>query len=71
LFRPTGLGGENSEAVVPEAASDDEARVDGCHEAVAANLDFLTEIIAKMSSHLLGAATAAATTAASTATSLF
>lgn len=46
----TGLGGEHAEAVVPEAGGDEEARVDGGHEAVAARAHPLREVVAELPS---------------------
>lgn len=44
----TGLGGEDPEAVVPEAGGDEEARVDGGDEAVAARAHALREVVAQL-----------------------
>lgn len=46
-----GFRGEDSEAVVPEAACNQEATVDCRDEAIGANFNLLTEIVAQMSLH--------------------
>ena len=66
----TRLGGEYSEAVVPEAARDDEARVDSRHETVTAHLDLLAEVVAEMASMLQRIATGIAAATATAATDL-
>lgn len=48
VHRLTSLRGEHPEAVVPEAGGDEEARVDGRHEAVAARAHALREVVAQL-----------------------
>lgn len=43
-----GFGRENAEAVVPEAACDQELAVHGGHEAVGADLQVLAEVVAQV-----------------------
>ena len=44
----TGIGGEDAETVVPEAAGHEEAAVDGGDEAVGAQANFLREIVTQV-----------------------
>lgn len=45
------FGGENAKTVVPETASQQKATVDGRNETVGSNLQFLTEIVAEVTTN--------------------
>lgn len=45
---PTCFGSEHTKTVVPEAAGNQEATVDGCHEAVRTDFQHLAKVVAQM-----------------------
>lgn len=47
---PTCFGSEHTKTVVPEAAGNQEATVDGCHEAVRTDFQHLAKVVAQMAS---------------------
>lgn len=49
-YKVTSLGGEDPEAVVPEAAGDEEAGVHSGHKAVPPGLQALAEVVAEVAS---------------------
>lgn len=47
---PTCFGSEYPKTVVPEAAGNQEATVDGCNEAIRTDFQHLAEVVAQMAS---------------------
>ena len=66
----TCLGREDSKAVVPEAAGNDEPRVDCRDEAIATRFNLLTEVVPEVSLMLLTVVASVATAATAAATDL-
>lgn len=45
---PTCFGSEHTKTVIPEAAGNQEATVDGCHETVRTDFQHLAKVVAQM-----------------------